>query len=270
MFGRGWSATYDESLVAVGSNLLRLNQPDGRKRPSAFSQRHDWHGGYLHVWFGESSFISDLRRQLRSVGGGADRVGFGQTIAVVVAFAYDNRGRVASTTDVFDQTLEYAYDENGNRMELLLNGSTYAGYAYDEVNRLTELSGSSVSDTAAGFGYDAANKLTTRRLGGSPTKGSANSTYEYDGLDRLTRMRSRGQGLLRTLSDLQYSYSAANQITQQLENVDSSSEAYSYDGLLGLFQNSSSVMQRVNEFKLDLVNIARQSVLQNEHEIGVL
>src|SRR4030095_15250684 len=30
LFGYGWSSILDESVVTYGSNLLRLNQPDGR------------------------------------------------------------------------------------------------------------------------------------------------------------------------------------------------------------------------------------------------
>jgi RHS repeat-associated protein len=121
-----------------------------------------------------------------------------------VSFAYDNRGRIASTTDVFNQTLSYTYDANGNRTALIVNGATYAAYSYDALNRLTDLGDGAA--TVAVYAFDAVSKPTSQTL-----RNGVVSTYEYDGHDRLTRLRDvRGAT---PILDNQYSYNTAHQIT---------------------------------------------------------
>lgn len=158
-----------------------------------------------------------------------------------VGFTYDNRGRVDSTTDVFNKTLSYGYDENGNRLAVAIGGLDYAAYVYDAVNRLTDLSDGSA--VVASYGYDATNKATSRNL-----INGVNSTYEYDGLNRLTRLRDVKATM--TVLDNQYGYNAASQIvgkttpgatqnfgydaTDRLSSVvanGSASESYTYDAV---------------------------------------
>jgi RHS repeat-associated protein len=135
-----------------------------------------------------------------------------------VSFEYDNRGRVASTTDVFNQTVAYTYDANGNRTAMALNKADYAFYSYDELNRLTELS--DATTVAASYAYDAVSKPTSRTL----LNGVA-SSYEYDGLDRVTRLRDVKDTT--AILDNQYAYDNASQIVQNA-GLDSTND-YTHD-----------------------------------------
>jgi RHS repeat-associated protein len=158
-----------------------------------------------------------------------------------VSFAYDNRGRVSSTTDVWGQTVDYSYDANGNRTAMTLNGSGYATYAYDIVNRLTSLADSANLNFV--YSYDAANSLTSRTAPNGVT-----SSYSYDGLDRLTALtHAAGPN---TLIASQYTYNEANNIVSwtnasgihgytydavdrltNATNAGSPTETYSYDAV---------------------------------------
>jgi RHS repeat-associated protein len=135
-----------------------------------------------------------------------------------VNFVYDNRGRVATTTDVWGQTLASSYDANGNRTALALNSSAYATYAYDEENRLTQLNDS--NSLAVTYDYDATNKLTQREFPNGTV-----FTYSFDGLDRLTHLRhAKGP---HAILDNQYSYNTASQIIHNAGATEA--RAYDYD-----------------------------------------
>lgn len=128
--------------------------------------------------------------------------------AGTVTFGYDNRGRVTSTTDVFGHTLnyEYEYTPTVNQNRLKLDGAMYAVYNFDDANRLINLVNSADSSTIS-FGYDNEDKLTSRTY----PNGVA-TTYEYDDMDRLGRLKDVGP--TGTLFDRQYSYNNASQISQ--------------------------------------------------------
>jgi RHS repeat-associated protein len=135
-----------------------------------------------------------------------------------VSFVYDSRGRTTSTTDVWGQILNYTYDVNNRRTKLSFGATTNATYTYDAVNRLTKITDS--GNSAVTHVYDAASRLTSRTL----PNGIA-TTYTYDGLDRLTRLKdAKGNS---GITDNQYSYSSANNITQNTDQ--SGTHAYGYD-----------------------------------------
>jgi RHS repeat-associated protein len=145
-----------------------------------------------------------------------------------VSFAYNNRGRIESTTDVFNHVIAYAYDANGNRTSMTVDGSPYADYSYDALNRMTDLSDSSA--VVATYAYDATGNPTSRTL-----LNGVVSTYEYDGLSRLTRLRD-DQGATSIL-DNQYTYTTAQQIREITEL--SGTKAYQYDLLDRLLSGPS-------------------------------
>ena len=72
------------------------------------------------------------------------------------------------------------------------------------------------------FAHDATNKLTSRTL----PNGVATS-YQYDGLDRLTRLTHSKAG--NTLADFQYQFNAVGNITQMTDGADVNN--YNYDPL---------------------------------------
>lgn len=77
--------------------------------------------------------------------------------------------------------------------------------AYHNANRLTTLTDEASNDFT--FTYDNANKLLSRVAPNGVT-----STYEYDGMSRLKRLKHYTSG--GTLYDDQFTYNAANQISQ--------------------------------------------------------
>ena len=141
--------------------------------------------------------------------------------AGTVTFAYDNRGRLISENDVHDQTVGYRYEANGNRAGLLIGIIDHATYAYDAGNRLTSLT--SASDKAQiTFGYDNANRMISKNL-----PNGINTTYEYDGLSRLTRLKDASTET--THYNRQYAYNTANQISQITEPA--ATRNFSYDNI---------------------------------------
>ena len=137
-----------------------------------------------------------------------------------VTFQYDNRNRVTQTQDVYGQTLNYAYDENGNRTQLKLNNVVHTSYAYDAVNRLTTLTDDANQNFT--FGYDVANKLTTKTLPNGVV-----TSYNYDGMNRLKELKHQ-QGST-VLADNNYSYNPANQISNIAELTQT--KTFGYDNV---------------------------------------
>src|SRR5207253_2028317 len=70
--------------------------------------------------------------------------------------------------------------------------------------------------------YDAASKLTSRTLPNSVV-----TTYTYDGLDRLTRLKDAKNNTV--IADNNYTYNTASAITQNIDQ--SATHAYGYDAL---------------------------------------
>ena len=158
----------------------------------------------------------------------------------IVAFTYDNRSRVKTTTDVFNHLVEYNYDANGNRIQLKLDSAVHTTYAYDVANRLTTLTDESSQNFT--FGYDIANRLISRAM-----PNGISSTFDYDGMSRLKRLKHETAAA--TLTDNNFTYTPAQQIGQIAEisqtknftydNVDRltgmtngiTNESYTFDGV---------------------------------------
>src|SRR3989454_6449034 len=98
--------------------------------------------------------------------------------------------------------------------------TTKATYSYDTVNRLTKITDS--ANLAVTFAYDAASRLTSKTL----PNGVA-ATYTYDDLDRLTRLKDAKNNTV--IADNNYTYNAAVQITQNIDQ--SGTHTYAYDSI---------------------------------------
>ncbi len=90
-----------------------------------------------------------------------------------------------------------------NRTTLNLNGATHSSYQFDAVNRLTQLADEASQNFT--FGYDVTNKLKTKTLPNNIV-----TSYDYDGMERLTRLKHQGTS---TVTDNSYAYNPANQIS---------------------------------------------------------
>ena len=172
-----------------------------------------------------------------------------------VSFNYDNRGRVQNTTDVWNQTISYEYDGNGNRELLKLNGADYASYGYDFDNRLTSLT--NVSDNSQiTFGYDDADRLTSRVYPNAVT-----TSYEYDGMNRLKRLKDELGSTV--LFDRQYSYNTANQINQIAEL--SQTRNFNYDAVDRLTSVTNQVSAVTESYNYDSVGNRTNSHLSSTY-----
>ena len=136
----------------------------------------------------------------------------------VTIYAYDDLGRLISTTDALGFSESYTYDDAGNRTSLTnKNGDTWH-YRYDELNRLTEeitpqvtVSSLNVAGQVSSQGallvtrieYDAAGNVTSRsegRLRASLEAVAANddlsqartTSYAYDAVGRQRLITAPG------------------------------------------------------------------------------
>jgi YD repeat-containing protein len=186
--------------------------------------------------------------------------------AGTVSFNYDSRNRLESEIDVFGHTIarEYELTATVNQKRLKFDGALYAKYNLDDADRLTSIVDSTDNKTIS-FGYDEADKLKTRVLPNGVT-----TTYDYDNLDRLKRLKDVSSTA--TLFDRQYHYNTASQIDQIVEptqtrsfgydNVDrltsatysnpiQPNESYNFDDVgLQLSNGSVQSCQRDGKFKL--------------------
>lgn len=118
---------------------------------------------------------------------------------------YDDLDRVISVTDAFGATIQYGFDQTGNRTSLTYPDGRQVFYAYDAGNRMV-----SVTDWDGGvtaYTYDAANRLT-----GVARPNGLNSLYRYDAAGHLIVLE-HGE------NSYQYAYDAAGNRVQAIENL---------------------------------------------------
>ena len=152
-----------------------------------------------------------------------------------VAFTYDNRNRVLSTTDVFGKVIAYEYERTPtvNQKRIKLDGTNYAAYNYDDAGRLANIVNSSDSTTTT-FGYDNADRLTSRVFPNGVT-----TTYEYYNNGLLKRLKDSTTSA--TLFDRQYTYNSANQIGQIAELTQTRNFTYdNVDRLTGMTNGTTT------------------------------
>jgi RHS repeat-associated protein len=94
----------------------------------------------------------------------------------------------------------------------------YAVYNYDDASRLTNIVNAADSSQIS-FGYDNADRVTSRSY-----PNGVNTTYEYDGMSRLKRLKDVSSTA--TLFDRQYGYNNASQINQIIEPTQTRSFGY--------------------------------------------
>ncbi len=99
-------------------------------------------------------------------------------------FLYDTAGRLLQQVNPTGQDVIYELDENGNRTKLIWPDAYFAEYAFDELNRLTDIHLNGSMSAAVEFDYDA----LSRRIGSTHGNGTT-SSYSYwlnDDLSMLT------------------------------------------------------------------------------------
>lgn len=114
-------------------------------------------------------------------------------------YTYDKANRLTKAAGWGGHTYEYAYDANGNRKSVKVDGSTTQSLTYNSGNQITstgygygyDQAGNRTSDPAAGtLGYDGDGHMASR------TKSGTTTTYTYagDGMNELTRQTTSGGG----------------------------------------------------------------------------
>jgi RHS repeat-associated protein len=148
-------------------------------------------------------------------------------------FAYDNMGRLISTTTNYTSlfgttyTNGYTYDAASNRTALTAPDGSTSTYHYDTLNRLNTLANSWAG--SFGFGYDALSRRTqlTRPNG-------VNTNYGYDSLSHLLSVLHQAGAT--TLDGASYTYDPAGNRTAKTNDLSGVTSSYTYDPLYELTQ----------------------------------
>lgn len=148
--------------------------------------------------------------------------------AASYTYTYDKLGRLTTETQDLEGlapllTFARAYDANGNRTSVAATiGATadyLTNYTFDNLNRVTRITqagqygGNTVAEKRFDMVYNAAGQRTSLAryadVGGSEFV--ATTSYDYDGLGRLTSLQ-HAQGVT-ALAGYDYTYDAASRIT---------------------------------------------------------
>jgi RHS repeat-associated protein len=148
-------------------------------------------------------------------------------------FAYDNMGRLISTTTQYaflpgpTYTNNYTYDAASNRTSLTAPDGSITTYGYDTLNRMNGLANSWAG--SFGFSYDALSRRTqlTRPNG-------VNTNYNYDSLSHLLSVLH--QAGVNTLDGASYTYDPAGNRTAKTNYLNGTTSNYTYDQLYELTQ----------------------------------
>ncbi len=142
-------------------------------------------------------------------------------------YTYDTRQRLTQETKPDGTTLDYSYDDAGNKTRLIstVNGLvTETSYTYDALNRLETVTDANGITT---YSYDdSGNRQGIDYSNGSSTE------YSYDNLNRLTQILHKDP-LANTLASFDYTLDATGRRTQIVEHSGRTSD-YVYDDLYRL------------------------------------
>jgi RHS repeat-associated protein len=175
-----------------------------------------------------------------------------------LSFRYDADGLLTTRTNGRGITTAYTYDANHNllttsysdstpgvtntydacnRLTVVKDGVGTNAYAYDANSRLASFDGPWADDTIT-YAFDALGRRTNLLVQGSQPTG-----YDYDALNRLTRVRVGAQTYA-------YTYPGASPLVQRLDRPNGSFTTYQYDGLnrLTALSNRRSTGEVINEF----------------------
>lgn len=146
--------------------------------------------------------------------------------ANAVTNAFDRFGRMLSSTTRMEgvsRTLDYQYDDNGNRTRVSHPGGTAFTFEYDSADQLMKVR--DASSVLATITYDGVGRRKTQ--GG----GNAESRYDYDGIGRLKLLTDDLAGVPHLSSG--FNYNAASQIVSRTR----SNAAYAFRGYANLSRN---------------------------------
>ena len=140
-----------------------------------------------------------------------------------IEIGYTEDGRPSSINDGRGQSLTRSYDSRGNLLEQV-DGRGTIEYGYDKLSRMTSLT--DPQGKSLGFGYDPEGDLTevTRPNG-------VTTTNLYDDAGRLAETTSKTAEPLIVPESLKYTYDAAGNVTDKVDQRLEQETSYSYDAL---------------------------------------
>ncbi|MFH0790479.1 MAG: RHS repeat-associated core domain-containing protein [Candidatus Omnitrophota bacterium] len=164
------------------------------------------------------TYAYDVASRLTEVADSAERI----------AYSYDNLNRVIqtdSTLNAIRYTLNYEYDKSGNRTKLTYPDNSHITYAYDSLNRLTNIQ-DQVGASIASYTYD----LLSRRTGVNLSN-NTQTAYSYDNSNRLLNIVNEVNAGA-DISSFAYSYDKAG--NRKSKTSTTGTENYSYDAIYQL------------------------------------
>jgi len=135
---------------------------------------------------------------------------------------YDAFDRLEQITDRFGNSLQYAYDANGNRRQLIDHNNRITQYSYDELNRLQSIS----APLAGQVVYSYYNNSQLRQI---EWPNGTRSNYQYDGAERIERIEHQLAGS--SFAQAQYDYDLNGNRSQQIiiQGTQTEQTSYGYD-----------------------------------------
>ena len=147
--------------------------------------------------------------------------------------AYDNMGRQIGTATQYaflpghTYNAVNVYDAASNRTTMQAPDGSTNTYAYDTLNRLTDLTNSLTGHFS--FGYDALSRRTSLNR-----PNAVNTAYTYDGLSHLLSVLHKNGSTV--LDGATYTYDNAGNRMTKLNSLNSVTEGYTDDPLYQLTQ----------------------------------
>ena len=104
-----------------------------------------------------------------------------------ISYTYDDEMRVVQVKESGNLTASYAYDENGNKISETLANGVVSTYSYNGCNKVTKLVTKSGNSDISSYEYsyylDGSDACKVRNENGT----IETTSYDYDGLKRLTK-----------------------------------------------------------------------------------
>ncbi|MDG4795817.1 RHS repeat-associated core domain-containing protein [Micromonospora sp. WMMD1082] len=132
-----------------------------------------------------------------------------ETNSQITQYTYDKGDRLTKATNHQGKTYDYAYNTNGNRTSVQVDGATTQTLAYNSANQVTttdntyDTRGNQTKVSApavSGIGYNAAKQMTTATGTGTGT-GTGTTTYAYAGTDQVELTRAGAINLTYGMND---------------------------------------------------------------------
>ena len=119
-----------------------------------------------------------------------------------------------------ENRLQYGYDANGNRRQLIDHNNRVTQYSYDELNRLRSINAPLAGQVVYGY-Y---NNSQLRQI---DWPNGTRSHYQYDGAERIASIQH--QLAASSFAEAQYDYDLNGNRSQQIITQGTQSEQTSYD-----------------------------------------